>query len=69
MLWLQQHLASFDGSVEVTAGGRFTAATDAVLRAFQSARGLPPSGVTDAATWLAVLALPVRAVDWTAGTG
>ncbi len=66
VLWLQQHLASFDASVEVTAGGRFTAATDAVLRAFQTARGLPATGVTDAATWLAVLALPVRTVDWTA---
>ncbi len=66
VLWLQQHLASFDASVEVEAGGRFTAATDAVLRAFQTARGLPASGVTDAATWLAVLALPVRPVDWTA---
>ncbi len=69
VLWLQQHLASFDASVEVAYGGRFTAATDAVLRAFQTARGLPATGVTDAATWLAVLALPVRAVDWTAGAG
>ncbi len=66
VLWLQQHLASFDATVEVTAGGRFDAATDVVLRAFQTARGLTASGVTDAATWLAVLALPVRAVDWTA---
>jgi hypothetical protein len=69
VLWLQQHLASFDASVEVTYGGKFTAATDAVLRAFQTARGLPATGVTDAATWLAVLALPVRPVDWTAGAG
>ena len=69
VLWLQQHLASFDASLEVAHGGRFTAATDKVLRAFQTARGLPPSGVTDAATWLAVLALPVRPVDWTAAAG
>jgi peptidoglycan hydrolase-like protein with peptidoglycan-binding domain len=66
VLWLQQHLASFDPSVEVAVGGRFTAATDAVLRALQTARGLPVTGVTDAATWLAVLALPVRPVDWSA---
>ena len=66
VIWLQQHLASFDASVQVDAGGRFTAATDAVLRAFQTSRGLPASGVTNAATWLAVLALPVRPVDWTA---
>lgn len=69
VLWLQQHLASFDAGVEVAHGGRFTAATDAALRAFQSARGLPATGITDAATWLAVLALPVRPIDWTAGTG
>jgi hypothetical protein len=68
VIWLQQHLASFDASVEVAAGGRFTAATEAVLRAFQSARGLPASGTTDAATWLAVLALPLRPVDWAAAT-
>jgi peptidoglycan hydrolase-like protein with peptidoglycan-binding domain len=67
VLWLQQHLATFDAAVEVTAGGRFDGATDTVLRAFQTARGLRASGVTDAATWLAVLALPLRAVDWTAG--
>ena len=66
VLWLQQHLASYDASVAVQVGGRFTAATDAVLRAFQTARGLPSTGVTDAATWLAALALPVRPVDWTA---
>jgi hypothetical protein len=69
VIWLQQHLASFDPTIEVQAGGRFTAATDAVLRAFQTARGLPVTGVTDAATWLAVLALPLRPVDWTSPTG
>jgi hypothetical protein len=66
VIWLQQHLASFDPSVAVEAGGRFTAQTDAVLRALQTARGLPATGITDAATWPAVLALPVRAVDWAA---
>jgi peptidoglycan hydrolase-like protein with peptidoglycan-binding domain len=69
VLWLQQHLAAFDARVEVTAGGRFDAATDTVLRALQAARALPETGITDAATWLAVLALPVRAVDWTASAG
>jgi len=69
VIWLQQHLASFDPTVEVLSGGRFTAATAAVLRAFQTARGLPATGTTDAATWLAVLALPLRPVDWTAPAG
>jgi hypothetical protein len=69
VIWLQQHLASFDPSVQVPVGGRFSAATDAVLRSLQIARGLPPTGTTDAATWLAVLALPLRPVDWTATSG
>ena len=69
MIWLQQHLASFDPTVEVQPGGRFTAATDAALRAFQTARGLPVTGTTDAATWQAVLALALRPVDWTSPTG
>jgi hypothetical protein len=66
VIWLQQHLASFEPALEVPAGGRFTAQTDAALKRFQTARGLPPSGTTDAATWQALLALPVRPVDWTA---
>ncbi len=69
VIWLQQHLASYDPSVEVAAGGRFTAATEAVLRAFQTARGLPVTGTTDAATWQAVLTLALRPVDWTATGG
>jgi len=66
VIWLQQHLATFDPTIEVAAGGRFTAATEAVLRAFQTASGLPASGATDAATWQAVLALALRPVDWAA---
>jgi hypothetical protein len=64
VIWMQQHLASADPSV--TLDGRFTAATEAALRAFQTAHGLPPTGETDAATWQALLALPLRPVDWTA---
>jgi hypothetical protein len=66
VIWLQQHLVSFEPALEVLAGGRFTAQTDGALKRFQTARGLPPSGTTDAATWQALLALPVRPVDWTA---
>ncbi len=66
VIWLQQHLRSFDPALPVPASGKFTAATDATLRAFQTSRGLAPTGTTDAATWQAVLALPLIAVDWTA---
>jgi peptidoglycan hydrolase-like protein with peptidoglycan-binding domain len=64
VVWLQQHLASADPTVAVTAV--FDAATDTALRNFPAARGLPVSGTTDAATWQAVLALPVMPVAWTA---
>ena len=63
VVWLQQHLASFDPAVAVD--GDFGAATDAALRNFQASRALPVSGVTDAATWQAVLTLPLTPVDWT----
>jgi putative peptidoglycan binding protein len=64
VIWMQQHLASADPSVVVD--GRFTAATQAALKAFQAARGLAPTGETDAATWQALLKLAPRLVDWTA---
>ena len=64
VVWLQQHLASFDPAVAVTA--TFDAATDTALRNFQASRGLPVTGVTDAATWPAVLGLPVQPHDWAA---
>ena len=64
VIWLQQHLASADPSVALD--GRFTAATQNALKAFQTARGLAPTGATDAATWQALLAVPLRPVDWTA---
>jgi peptidoglycan hydrolase-like protein with peptidoglycan-binding domain len=63
VLWMQEHLASAVPGQEVT--GIFGSQTDANLRAFQSAHGIPASGVTDAATWAALLALPPVAVDWT----
>jgi hypothetical protein len=63
VIWLQQHLASADPSVAID--GKFMAATETALIALQTARGLVASGTTDAATWQAVLRLPMQAVDWT----
>ncbi|MEA2335766.1 MAG: hypothetical protein QOG40_2256 [Solirubrobacteraceae bacterium] len=65
VLWLQEHLASAIPSQEVT--GVFGAQTTANLRAFQTARSLPASGVAEAATWAALLALPPVPVNWTGG--
>ena len=63
VVWLQQHLSAVDDSVPID--GRFGASTEASLKALQRSRNLSASGETDAATWLAVLALPIQAVEWT----
>jgi len=64
VVWLQQHLESYDPTVTVT--GTFDAATDAAIRRLQTERGLPVSGTTDAQTWAAVLSFALQPVDWTA---
>jgi peptidoglycan hydrolase-like protein with peptidoglycan-binding domain len=63
VVWLQQHLASFDPAVTVTS--TFDAATETALRNFQASRGLAVTGTTDALTWQAVLGLPLQPVTWT----
>ncbi|HMJ32774.1 MAG TPA: peptidoglycan-binding protein [Baekduia sp.] len=67
VLWLQQHLTTTYPTVTPTA--KFDAATIAAVQALQTAGGLPATGTTDTATWAAALALPFRAVDWTATAG
>jgi peptidoglycan hydrolase-like protein with peptidoglycan-binding domain len=65
VLWLQEHLASAVPTQEVT--GTFSSQTTANLETFQTAHAIAPSGVAEAATWAALLALPPVAVDWTGG--
>jgi peptidoglycan hydrolase-like protein with peptidoglycan-binding domain len=65
VLWLQEHLASAEVSQETT--GIFSNQTTANLEAFQSAHGIAASGVAEAATWVALLALNPVVVDWTGG--
>jgi hypothetical protein len=62
VVWLQQHLKSADPGL--TVDGRFGPTTDQAVRAFQTQQGLPVTGTTDAATWQAVLELPVQPVSW-----
>jgi hypothetical protein len=64
VIWLQQHLTAFAPSVPIN--GVFGTSTAQGLAGLQSARGLPPTGETDPATWQALLALPFVPVDWTA---
>jgi hypothetical protein len=66
VLWLQEHLASAYPTQEVT--GLYGSQTTANVRAFQAARGLAVTGVTESATWTTLLTLPTVAVDWT-GSG
>lgn len=64
VVWLQEHLAAAQPQTPTT--GIFDAPTTAALIAFQASRGLPQTGTTDPATWLALLSLTPVAVDWTA---
>ena len=66
VLWMQEHLATATPTQEVT--GIFGSQTVTNVEAFQTAHGIAPSGVVEAATWTALLALPPVAVDWT-GSG
>jgi len=63
VVWLQQHLASYDPTTPTS--GTFDATTDQVLRNFQASHALPVTGTTDGPTWQAVLSLPLTPVQWT----
>ncbi len=65
VLWMQEHLASAIPTQETT--GVFSPQTLTNVEAFQSAHAIAPTGVVEAATWTALLALPPVAVDWTGG--
>ena len=67
VLWLQEHLASAVPTQETT--GVFSSATTANLEAFQTAHGIPASGIAEAATWTALLALAPVEVKWTGAKG
>ncbi len=62
VLWMQEHLARAIPTQETT--GVFSAQTLANVEAFQSAHAIAPTGVVEAATWTALLALAPIAVDW-----
>ncbi len=66
VLWMQEHLATAIPTQEIT--GVFGAETLANVEAFQTAHSIAASGVVEAATWTALLALAPVAVVWT-GSG
>ena len=59
---MQEYLAAAEPQTPIS--GIFDATTLAALEAFQVSRGLPLTGVTDAATWPALLALTPVPVSW-----
>jgi peptidoglycan hydrolase-like protein with peptidoglycan-binding domain len=63
VLWMQEHLATAIPTQETT--GVFGSQTLADVEAFQTAHAIAPTGVVEAATWTALLALAPVAVDWT----
>jgi peptidoglycan hydrolase-like protein with peptidoglycan-binding domain len=65
VLWLQEHLATAVPSQEVT--GVFGSQTTTNLKNFQTEHALTVTGVAEAATWAALLALTPAPVDWTGG--
>jgi peptidoglycan hydrolase-like protein with peptidoglycan-binding domain len=66
VLWMQEHLATAVPTQETT--GVFGAQTLANLEAFQTAHAIPASGIVEAATWAALLALAPIPVEWTGST-
>ncbi len=65
VLWMQEHLAGAVPSQPTT--GLFEGTTATNLEQFQAAHGIAATGVTEAATWQALLALAPVEVDWTGG--
>jgi hypothetical protein len=63
VVWLQEYLAAAEPQTPTS--GIFDAATVSALQAFQTSRGLAPTGVADAATWPALLTLIPIPVQWT----
>lgn len=64
VVWAQQHLAGAGQSL--TVDGDYGAGTARVVRAYQAAKGLTPTGTIDAATWPTLLRETPTAPNWVA---
>jgi hypothetical protein len=62
VVWAQQHLRS--AAQQVPVDGAFGAQTERAVLGLQTARGLLPTGVIDAATWSVLLRYPAAKVRW-----
>jgi hypothetical protein len=62
VVWAQEHL--YRAGLPITIDGRFGAETQAAVESFQTAHGLPVTGMVDPATWTALLRYPPVRVTW-----
>jgi hypothetical protein len=62
VVWAQEHLYTEGDPVRVD--GDFGAATQAAVENFQTAHGLPPTGMIDDPTWSALLKYQPAHVNW-----
>jgi peptidoglycan hydrolase-like protein with peptidoglycan-binding domain len=62
VVWAQEHLVAFGDIVQID--GDFGANTQAAVEQFQSAHGLPVTGVVDPPTWQALLTRKPVTVTW-----
>jgi peptidoglycan hydrolase-like protein with peptidoglycan-binding domain len=63
VVWAQEHLVSAGERLAID--GAFGPKTEAAVQAFQTAHGLPVTGVIDTTTWDALLRYPPAYVHWT----
>jgi hypothetical protein len=63
VVWAQEHLVKAGARIPIDGG--YGPRTQAAVESFQTAHGLSPSGVMDAATWQALLRYPPVSVTWT----
>ena len=65
VVWAQEHLVKAGQPVQID--GSFGAETQAAVLQFQTAHGLPVTGIVDEATWQALLRYPPANVTWSTG--
>ena len=65
VVWAQEHLVAAGARIGVD--GAFGPETKAAVKAFQSAHGLPASGLIDTPTWTALLRYRPAHIVWTRG--
>ena len=63
VVWAQEHLYKAVGPM--TIDGSFGAGTQTAVEQFQTAHGLPVTGMVDSGTWQALLRYPAVSVTWT----